>query len=209
MEEFVGFYWTRPVNWAGFRKLPKDVEQAAKRSKTIRYQCERVRRWVRSNAGILVREFVFIERDPEEATSSIRVELGKAIEVCLERQCTLVHVDFGAVQMWRRHSYMRDILRVSGLKPIGLPPDSIDIDGRLFDPISHFQDWRNTEFLRRDEHRRRVRRVFAEAEERIPEGRGRPKAIAGYLNNLGITTLTGLPWTDETVRKFKASTSRG
>ena len=46
-ERYVGVYWTLPVNWAGFRALPLDVDAAAAASRTIRYQRERVRGWVR------------------------------------------------------------------------------------------------------------------------------------------------------------------
>jgi hypothetical protein len=38
MEAFVGFYWTLPENWSGFRSLPTDVEAAAVKSRSIRYQ---------------------------------------------------------------------------------------------------------------------------------------------------------------------------
>lgn len=35
---YIGFYWTLPVNWAGFTTLPSDADAAAKVSCTIRYQ---------------------------------------------------------------------------------------------------------------------------------------------------------------------------
>ena len=41
----VGFYWTLPVPWAGFTSLPKAVDDAAKLSRTIRYQRDLIRRY--------------------------------------------------------------------------------------------------------------------------------------------------------------------
>ncbi|RWO88607.1 hypothetical protein [Mesorhizobium sp.] len=203
MGEYVGFYWTRPVNWAGLRKLPKDVDEAARNSKTIRYQCERVRRWVESEHGTLSREFVFIEHDPEEATAAIRRVLEQAIELCQERRCAFIYVNFGYVRLWRRHRYMWEMLKGSGLKLIDLHPIPLTIDGQRFDPIEHFEKWRDHEHLWKDEHRQAVRQAFAEALVKVPEGRGRFQAIADYLNDVRcIETLTGLQWTDETVRKF-------
>lgn len=38
MGAFVGFYWTFPVRWAGFRDLPDDVARAAEASRTVQYQ---------------------------------------------------------------------------------------------------------------------------------------------------------------------------
>lgn len=40
---YIGFYWTLPVNWAGFTTLPADADEAAKGSLTIRYQVDLVR----------------------------------------------------------------------------------------------------------------------------------------------------------------------
>ncbi len=50
-EAVVGFYLTRPVNWAGFMRLPESAEEAANASRTIRYKMERVRAWARGCAG--------------------------------------------------------------------------------------------------------------------------------------------------------------
>ena len=59
-ERFVGFYWTLPVNWAGFRELPVDVAAAAAASQTICYQRERVRRYVADEHGELIDEIAFM-----------------------------------------------------------------------------------------------------------------------------------------------------
>ena len=36
MQKFFGFYWTLPVNWTGFQSLPRNVDEAADASRTIR-----------------------------------------------------------------------------------------------------------------------------------------------------------------------------
>ncbi|MER8719643.1 hypothetical protein NKH64_14845 [Mesorhizobium sp. M0999] len=202
MAEYVGFYWTRPVNWAGFRRLPKNVEQAAKLSKTIRYQCERVRRWVEDENGTVAGEFVFIERDPDEATTAIRDELGKALTLCRTRRCSFVYVDFGHVKLWRRHRYMWEMLRESGVPIINLEPHGLTIDGKWFDPIGHFERWRENEAHWRGEHRNEVLQAVADALKAIPAGRGRYKAIAAYLSERGMTTIMGREWDEDNVRKF-------
>ena len=68
MRNAVGFYWTLPVPWAGFTKLPKDIEEAAKASRTIRYQCELIRRYARDNGYRLVDEKVFLEIEPDRGS---------------------------------------------------------------------------------------------------------------------------------------------
>jgi hypothetical protein len=55
MRRFVGFYWTLPVPFAAFTALPDDIDAAAEKSMTVRYQRERVRRWVKEEKGELLR----------------------------------------------------------------------------------------------------------------------------------------------------------
>lgn len=55
---FVGFYWTLPMPHEGFKELPEDTEAAAKASRTVRYQRERVRLHVEAEGGVLVGEAV-------------------------------------------------------------------------------------------------------------------------------------------------------
>ncbi|TPN53901.1 hypothetical protein FJ978_07280 [Mesorhizobium sp. B1-1-7] len=104
---------------------------------------------------------------------------------------------------------MREILRNSGLtemglEPIGLPPESL----AGFNPIRHFQEWQATDFLSKEEHVTRVRHAFEEALLCVPEGRGRPKAIANYLNDRSILTIRGNEWNQSNVEKFLMSFSR-
>lgn len=60
-QPYLGICWTLPVNWAGFRDLPPSVEAAAAGSKTIRYQCERVRRHVEDVCGDWIAEIAFMD----------------------------------------------------------------------------------------------------------------------------------------------------
>ena len=71
MEAFVGFYWTLPVNWSGFRNLPADVEAAAAKSRTIRYQRAMVQNWVRNNPPAeLVDEIAFMDTRPDRCCTA-------------------------------------------------------------------------------------------------------------------------------------------
>jgi hypothetical protein len=49
--QVVGFYWPFPVKWAGFTDLSSDAEEAARQSRTIRYQHEFVQRHVKEGRG--------------------------------------------------------------------------------------------------------------------------------------------------------------
>jgi hypothetical protein len=77
-QRFVGFYWTLPIPAVGFTSLPKDVGAAAAASKTIRYQRERIRRWVADQKGSWSRNMLSsnssqIEAAPMSLTNSIRL----------------------------------------------------------------------------------------------------------------------------------------
>ena len=70
---YAGVYWTLPVNWADFRDLPvEDIDAAAAASKTIRYQRECVRRYVRDEGGELAAEIAFMETRTDRATDAVR-----------------------------------------------------------------------------------------------------------------------------------------
>ena len=68
MQNYIGFYWTLPVPWAGFRDLPNDADEASGLSRTIRYQRDRVRRWVKEEKGELIDETVFLETEPDRGS---------------------------------------------------------------------------------------------------------------------------------------------
>ena len=138
---YIGFYWTLPVNWAGFRRLSTKVDDAAAASRTIRYQRERVRRYVAEDRGTLLEEIAFIDVQPDRATDMVQAEL-RAKAATYAGRATLLYVRFEEIHHWRRNVYLLEAARKLGLKMLPLPPDPVLIDGEVFDPISHFQMWR-------------------------------------------------------------------
>src|SRR5262245_44213168 len=90
----VGFYWTLPVSWAGVVKLPKDVDRAAKLSKTIRYQRDRIRSYAANNGYRLLHEEVFIELNPDRGSDYILDSLGKVEALCKTQVAMLMFVSF-------------------------------------------------------------------------------------------------------------------
>ncbi|WP_019994993.1 hypothetical protein [Aureimonas ureilytica] len=201
MDDYVGFYWTLPINWAGFRRLPPDAEAAAARSRTIRYQLHRVRRFVADTSGRLVKEIVFIEVSPDRGTQAVIGALEEARALCGARQASLVYVDFAEAFHWRRHPHLNAYLQKYEMAPVGLSPDPITIDGCRFDPVEHFEK-------SRERHKRKTQGFRQAALEELLAlaalHRGAPgdyQAISEALNNKAVRTPTGRLWTPETVRK--------
>ncbi len=197
---YIGFYWTLPVNWAGFRRLPTTVDAAAAKSRTIRYQRELARRYVAADRGTLLDEIAFIDVQPDRPTDMIRAELLAKVAKHAGR-ATLLYVRFEEIHLWRRNRFLPETAQDLGLKILPLPPDPTLIDGELFDPILHFKQWR-----KRDEGARTLLKLEAGQELRlalaeIPEGNGRWQAIAERLNGAGTRTSSGGSWTAENVRK--------
>lgn len=199
----VGFYWTRPVNWAGFTRLPRDAEEAATASRTIRYQMERVRGWTRENAMALVEEVPFLDLRTDRVTDACGEALAKARARCAAREPLLVCVrfDYGSSH-WRRHPKLREIAGELGFSLVELEPVAVDLDGSRFDPIRHFEEWRDLDEATRAGLREDAEARLIEAAERIVQTRGRYAAIADLLNAEGVRTKTGKAWTEETVRKM-------
>jgi hypothetical protein len=71
-----GFYWTLPVPWAGFTALSRDVDKAAAQSRTIRYQCERVRRFAKDNHLSLAHEETFLALDSDRVADTMAAPLA-------------------------------------------------------------------------------------------------------------------------------------
>jgi hypothetical protein len=202
--KFLGFYWTLPVPWAGFQSLPNDVDAAAKQSHTIRYQRDRVRRWVKDEGGILVAEEVFLELAPDRGSDQIVHELDRALNRCRKERATLVLVDFAEVFGWRRHGSLWDRLQNSLMPHIPLDPAPIFIDGVEFDPVDHFRLWRDIEHAHAEAKSNRkadlakvIGQLAAEHESHV--------ALTEELNARGVTTPTGKQWTDDNLRKFLKS----
>lgn len=197
----VGFYWTLPVNWADFRRLPDDVETAAAKTKTIRYQAESVRRWAKENAYQLTHEVVYLDTRTDRATEGCKAALDKIRQKCAVQRTALIYVDFGYTRFWRPNHHLREHAEALGFEGIGIPPEPVAIDGILFDPIKHFEDWRALDKSVKADLRRTADEELFAANLRFPSGSRRYACIADWLNERGVKTTTGKIWTDETVRK--------
>ena len=197
----VGFYWTLPVNWAGFRKLPSNVDDAAAVSRTIRYQRERVRRYVTEEHSALVEEIAFMDMQPDRATEIVQEEL-RPIATKYAGLATLVYVAFDEVHRWRHNPYLANLHQTFGLDVLPLSPEPVLIDGVEFDPIRHFAKWRETDRNTKTRMQYEGRLGMREALSAVPTGEGRWQAIADRLNADGIKTIRGGNWTAENVRKM-------
>jgi hypothetical protein len=200
MRNAVGFYWTRPVNWADFKFLPKDVEAAAERSKTIRYQREVVRQWTADNAYRLVYEIAYIDTRTDRATDGCKTALDLAHQKCTDPKAALVYVNF-AGRLWRQNPHIHDHAKTLGFEPIDLSPKPIAIDGKLFDPIEHFEAWRDLDKTTKADLRRAADEGLLEAYLQFNEDEGRYAQMAKWLNGQGIKTVTGKVWDTDLVRK--------
>lgn len=201
-DRFVGVYWTLPVNWAGFRSLPRDVDGAAAASKTIRYQREQVRRHVSTFGDKLVGEIAFMDVRTDRATDTVKKVLAREARAYAATRVTLLAVRFADIHHWRRNPFLSEAARDLGLDLIHLEPTPIAIDGDLFDPIRHFSEWRQ-----RDEEA--MHRLRTEAEQGLraalaaaPEGEGRWRVVADTLNGRGVKAIRGGAWTAENARKL-------
>lgn len=198
----VGFYWTLPVNWAGFRDLPPDVEEAALESRTIRYQVERVRSWAKAEAIALTDEVAFLDVQPDRATEACKEALSRARSRCEGDKFELVYVDFAQVSFWRHNIHLIDHAEELGFDIIGLPPTPISMDGELFDPVEHFRRWRKLEADTKSQFRLAAAEGLERAIANVPTQKNYYGALATWLNDVGIKTTVGNSWTAEGVRKI-------
>lgn len=201
MRDAVGFYWTLPVPWAGFAALPADVDDAAKASRTIRYQCELIRRHAKDEGLRLIAEEVFLELAPDRGSTHAAEALRKVERLCREGAAVLLLVDFAAVQGWRGHGPLSEWSRRTRIEVRPVYPDAIAIDGARFDPHAHFAEWRarQAEWMRGKAERSRL--ALAEARRLCAEGRTNA-SIAASLNAGHVRSATGRPWTGEGIRKL-------
>ena len=130
-ERFVGFYWTSPVNWAGFRELPVDVAAAAAASQTICYQRERVRRYVADEHGELIDEIAFMDARTDRATVNVETEL-KQRALKYATKAILVSVAFDEHHRWRHNPYLLAAAESIGIELYHLPRISTDEPNHAF-----------------------------------------------------------------------------
>lgn len=204
IENFIGFYWTLPVNWAGFRRLPAHVDDAAAVSRTIRYQRERIRRYVAEEHSTLVEEVVFLDLQPDRATEFVLEQL-RPITTKYARSATLIHVAFDEIHRWRYNPYLAGLKQTFGMDVLSLSPEPLLIDGIEFDPIRHFAIWREIDRSTKARMQCEARLGMREALEAVPPGKGRWQAIADRLNTAGVPTVRGGIWTTENARKMAST----
>ena len=199
---YVGVYWTLPVNWAGFRALPPDVDAAAAASRTIRYQRERVRGWVRDQGGALLGEVAFMDTRTDRATAAVRDVLRRAVPAYGGQGATLLAVRFDEVHHWRHNPFLYEAARELGLEVLGLSPEPLTIAGQEFDPARHFAAWRAADGTAKARLRLDALTGLHAALAEVPDADGRWQAAATLLNGRGIRTIRGGAWTAEGVRKL-------
>lgn len=199
MRNAVGFYWTLPVPWAGFTTLPDDIDAAAEISRTIRYQCELIRRYAKDNGYRLVAEKVFLEIAPDRGSQYVRDALGPLEAICRAQDAAFLHVDFSEVQSWRSHRPLADWGQHAGIEVRMIGPDEILIDGAAFDPHRHFADWRREQLAWSTSKPARVARALDAASHLRAAGRTY-REIAADLNEGGMSSASGKPWTDDGIR---------
>lgn len=199
---FIGFYWTLPVPWAGFTSLPDDPDAAAKASRTIRYQVERVRRWVKAEQGSLIAEKVFLELQPDRGSEQIVPEIDRMLALAQKNDAKLVLVDFAEAMRWRKHGPLWDRLEDSG-DCIALDPAPLLLDQKAFDPVQHFRSWRQID----EAHAALKPEARVALQTKIADLKAQGDtyaAIAADLNASGTATVTGKAWTADNVRKLLA-----
>lgn len=198
---YVGFYWTLPVRWRGFTNLSSNVDEAVTQSRTIHYQRALATRHVGSNVGRMVDEVVYMEVDPEHGTPHVTDALNRAERSCREHDAKLLWVDFQRRSGWRGHIHINGFILKTGVPNEPLFPDSLMIGDEYFDPVKHFRNWRALNAISAEHRRHEIEFGLAAALERIPPGYGRNPKIAAFLNEKGICTQNGLPWSAENVAK--------
>ncbi|MFM2273725.1 MAG: hypothetical protein RL702_2790 [Pseudomonadota bacterium] len=200
----VGFYWSLPVPWAGFTKLDRDIEIAAKQSRTIAYQRALVRDYARRQGMALIHEEAFLEIKPDRGSEQIVPALEKATKLCRAQGAELLYVSFAGVQQWRNHHAMEHWLAQADIVPTAIEAEPILVEGKPFDPFAHFSDWRERQTDWTEGKEERANKARDRASELLLAGLKKP-AVAQLLNDEGLRSLTGKPWTADSLRKFLAT----
>lgn len=193
---YVGFYWTLPVKWARFYRLPRDVDAAAARSRTICYQRACVQRYVAEHRGRLVGELPFMDVRPDRGTGAVAEALGRAKELCVTADATLLFVDFTIDQLrWRPHKPLRDCLQTMGIQHEPVPPYPLPIDrDPNFDIVKHFATWKLRDGEREERRQAALSELIAAVARAPEDARDRWARVARDLNARGSFTANGRVW---------------
>ncbi len=202
----VGFYWTLPMSGDPLlrntvRKLNDDVDEAAKESRTIRYQRDFVRTYAKEEGYELIREDVFLEVHPDRGTENITIPLTILGEYAKNHSARILYVDFSAAGLWRSHDPMRRWFEANDVQNVAVPAVPMMIDGREFDPHFHFRRWRQRQQEWTAAKPQRSDQAARRAKELREDGKSY-LAVAQILNSEGARSLSGTGWTAESLRKF-------
>lgn len=198
----IGFYWTLPVPWIGFTALPKSVDEAAKASRSIRYQRERVLRWAKDEGGQVLYEEAFMEMKADRGTTAILPEIDRLLARAEALDATLALVNFAESFHWRPHASLWGRLQAEE-RVMALDPVPVLIEGQFFDPTAHFRAWTDMA----ETHTALKPQAKAEIAARITAFRDNGAsfaAIAEVLNAEGTTTPSGKQWRADNLRKLLA-----
>lgn len=196
MHKFIGICWTRPVPWAQFFGVESDIEKAAKQSRTIVYQRDRIARYVKEEKGLLIDHIVLNDLHPDRASPETAETLARQLAKA-PRDVVFLYVNFAQANGWRKHPYLE--LALDGYRSLALDPVEMIIDGQIFNPIEHFRSW---------QHRSEIHSQgkLAHAEDVLAFLSVAPahswSARASALNQAGLTTHGGKAWTADNLRKF-------
>ncbi len=200
----VGFYWTLPVPWAGFTNLCEgDIEEACRRSRTIRYQREACRRHAHECKVEIIHEIAFLEIEPDRGTEHIEGPLKKIAPLCRAQDADVLYVDFKVLEGWRRNEALYAAAAALGLRLDPVFPERLPLDGGWFDPSGHFSDWRERQREWMAGKAARIAAAQSRATALRAAGAKNPE-IARQLNEESLRSATGKPWTAENVRKLLA-----
>jgi hypothetical protein len=163
---------------------------------------ERVRRWAEENACQFVHEIAYIDTRTDRATDGCKASLDLARQKCADKKALLIYVNFGLAHFWRRNRYIHDHAETLGFEPCGLAPTPVAIDGKLFDPIKHFEAWRERDRAMKASLHKRADQELLKAYLACGDGPGRYDRIAKWLEVNGVKTATGKrEWSADNVRK--------
>ena len=113
----------------------------------------------------------------------------------------MLYVNVADVQMWRAHWELKAWLEQGPVKSLGIAPDPILMDGQHFDPIAHFRKWRAADDVWSAGKQERIQRALARADELRNNQQVSVAKTAQILNEERLLSLTGKPWTEDSLRK--------
>lgn len=193
----IGFYWTLPVPWAGFRDVDsKDIDKAASQSRTIAMQRGAVLAYTRDEGYELIHEAAHVEIAPDRGNKEIGGELRGLVDLADRADARILFVDFGEAIQQRHHHYLREYVGAHSerFEAIALHWSHEEAFHK------HFADWREKQADWTSGKAARIAAATARAKVLQAEGLKLPK-IAATLEADGLRSATGKPWTADSLRK--------